>query len=204
MECITASYAPVILQPDSEHDWANQHVLSEQLRQAENKQPLKTHTSVLVQPRRQQRPGQQLPPTSSSRRSSNLLLHIPKPTGRVSKLITPTKNAKSPQEWEALLRTAVTDLHGAYASMLQVPAAPKPQPTLPSSRRPDFSGLDRVQMASRAMQMAAGFGCAARREQSEEYDGGESSGSEADVDAPATPVSVETGEMMDIDPRLFS
>lgn len=66
-----------------------------------------------------------------------------------------------------------------------------------SHERPEFEGLDRVQLASRAMQMAAGF---AARDDSD----GESSASESEVEAPATPMGVGEGMMMDIDPQLFS
>lgn len=207
MECITPTFAPFIVEQDSEHHWTQQHAFGEQLHQAQTKQPLLSHSNAL--PKRKQWPSSHQQPTKhqplSSRRNSNsnsnLFLQIPKHSSGVQKVVTPTK-AKSPLEWEALLRTSLNDLRGAYAKM-EVPAAPKqPQYSL-SSERPDFSGFNRIQMASRAMQMAAGFNSRGRRDLSAEYDS-ESSGSEAEVEAPATPVSVETGMMMMIDPQLFS
>lgn len=78
-------------------------------------------------------------------------------------------------------------------------AAPRRRPAASISERSEFEGLDRVQLASRAMQMAAGF---AARDDSD--DGESSSGSESEVEAPATPIGVGEGVMMDIDPQLFS
>lgn len=207
MECITPTFSPFIVEQDSEHHWTQQHAFGEQLHQAHAKQPLLSHSNVL--PKRKQWPSSHQQPIKdqplSSRRSSNsnsnLFLQIPKHSSGVQKVVTPTKS-KSPVEWEALLRTSLNNLQGAYAN-IQVPAAPRQPQRKMSSERPDFSGFDRIQMASRAMQMAAGFNSRGRRDMSAEYDS-ESSGSEADVEAPATPVSVETGVMMNIDPLLFS
>lgn len=143
-----------------------------------------------------------MPPSKRQRTQNNLLLHIPGPTSRVHKyVVTPTKTpTKSPQEWAALLTSATQTLQTMYANMPSAapPAAPKAPRSMAYNERPEFEGLDRVQLASRAMQMAAGF--AARDPDSD----GESSASESEVEAPATPMGVGEGMMMDIDPQLFS
>lgn len=219
MECITPTFAPFIVEQDSEHHWGQQHafgdsLFGEQLHQAQPKQPMLSHSNVLPKrkqwPSSHQQPAKSQLPLSSRRNSnsSNLYLQIPKHAAGVQKVVTPTK-AKSPLEWEALLRTSLNDLRGAYANMQVPPAAPRQPQYKLSSQRPDFSGFDRIQMASRAMQMAAGFNIRGRRDMSAEYsDSGESSASEseseAEVEAPATPVTMEMGVMMNIDPQLFS
>lgn len=211
MECITPTFAPFIVEQNSEHHWAQQHAFGDSLHQAQTKQPLLSQPLVCEPLKRKQWPSSHQQPAKhqslSSRRNSNsnsnLFLQIPKHSNGVKKVVTPTK-ARSPVEWEALLRTSLNDLRGIYANMQVPPAAPKqPQYNL-TSERPDFSGFDRIQMASRAMQMAAGFNSRGRRDTSAEYESDSSEGSEADVEAPATPVSVETGVIMNIDPNLFS
>lgn len=212
MECIATSYAPLIVEPDSANDWTKQHVLSEQLRQAEHKQPTTTNnnlstSSTITTTITTKRLSAAHPPLPSKRQrtqnNNHLLLHIPGPTSRVHKyVVTPTKTpTKSPQEWAALLHSATQTLQSIYANnnnnMLAAPAAPR---RAPMAERPEFEGLDRVQLASRAMQMAAGFHHAADSSDDGEY----SSASESEVEAPATPMGVGEGVMMDIDPQLFS
>ncbi|KAJ4413466.1 hypothetical protein N0V82_008540 [Gnomoniopsis sp. IMI 355080] len=213
MECIATSYAPLIVEPDSANDWTKQHVLSEQLRQAEHKQPtttnnsLSTTSSTITNTTKRLSAAHPPPPSKRQRTQNNnlLLLHIPGPTSRVHKyVVTPTKTpTKSPQEWAALLHSATQTLQSIYANnnnnnILAAPAAPR---RAPIPERPEFEGLDRVQLASRAMQMAAGF----HHHAVDSSDDGEySSASESEVEAPATPMGVDEGVMMDIDPQLFS
>lgn len=154
---------------------------------------------------------------------SHLLLHIPGPqpttTTRIHKAaITPTTKTptKPPQHWAALLTSATHTLQSIYAATAaanttcNIPSTPSlpPPPPAPlrrrssSTRSDEFEGLDRIQLASRAMQMAAGFAWTRARHDDDDYD--ESSASESEVEAPATPVGVGEGVMMDIDPALFS
>lgn len=207
MECIATSYAPLILEPDSTSDWTKQHVLSEQLRQAEHKQPTTTTTTTSTSTTSTTASKRlSTHPHSASKRPRHHhhnQLHIPNPTtSRLHQpiLITPTNPLpppppKSPQHWADLLASATTTLHSLYAHLPPPPPAPKARRSAPPL--PEFAaGLDRVQLASRAMQMAAGF--AAHDEDDE------SSGSESEVEAPPTPVGVAEGVMMEIDPRLFA
>lgn len=213
MECLPISYAPLILHSESEPNWT---ILSEQLHQATHKPspsspPMSTTTTTTAAIPHIIKHAPSTQHLRARRTAPNpLLLHIPtKPlaTGAVQKMLTPTKNPRSISEWEALLQTSHTGLRGAYAklSQQQVPP-PAPKPAARAVRRmPDFSRMNRVQMASRAMQMAAGCGALRRpgSSSSSSSEGSDDGSEDEEMDAPATPVGVESGAMMDIDPRLF-
>lgn len=259
MECISTSYAPMIVQPDSGHDWAQQHILGEQYRLDHTKQQqppsfsfspssprsdeTSTNTNTTLSPKQRSSPHRQ----GAGRRALPLPLPLPLPTsaaqqslgGGVQKkpvLKTPVKTTdRTRDEWEALLTQSIASLRGAYARMehtSQPPPAPRRQ-SLGAARRlqcdqPDVAGLDRTEIASRALQVAAGcssgpggmmmfsaplgglpaYAAPDAASDASSCDEAESSGTEEEddylEDAPATPGREGEGDEMHIDPRLFS
>lgn len=227
MECISTSFAPIIVQPDSGSDWAQQHILGEHIRLEQTKQttisssPLPSASISPASPR-------QMSPRQGAGRlrivANNNTLQIPTSTTThdgVQKparpaLKTPVKTGeRTREEWEALLTGSIATLRCAY-DRLEPPPAPRRQSL--GEQRPDLVGLDRAEIASRALQAAAGchvmfpaqmmtmqmMGCLGR---GADVDGDSASDAGSSVsgdslmseDAPATPC-----EEMQIDPRLFS
>lgn len=246
MECISTSFAPIIVQPESGHDWAQQHILGEQIHLGQTKQqpPTSSPSSSTSSSNNNNNnnnntnfPMNQWSPRQSAGRRRNLpttnTLQIPgagaqRPGARPA-LKTPVKlGERSRDEWEALLTGSLASLQGAYARLQadrdeppQPPPAPRRQ-SLPSGARtdtdrPDVAGLDRAEVASRALQAAAGCHVmfpaqllmaspmmgtgrlGGGGDDDVSSDAGSSSGSEDSFEAPATPV-----EEMQLDPRLFS
>lgn len=203
MECIsTHPYAPIIVQPESGHDWAQQHILGEQLRLGQAKQSppsLRVDNGV---PMKQWATRQ-----STSHRAvlqiPDSQLRVPKPT---QPLKTPTKtNERSKEEWEDMLKTSMATLQGAYSRM-EVPPAPRSRSLGDRLHKPSVAGLDRTEIASRALQVAAGCSMFSALSEMDLSDA-ESSGTDDSYgpdDAPRTPDTVRTSEDMNIDPRLFS
>lgn len=208
MECISSTYTPVIVQPDlSGPDWTQQHMLGETIRLGQAKQTKQTRQPLSLESNAFRIKSW------TSRRSSSLhtLLQIPGTQSRVrvgkpaATLKTPIKinNTRPSKEWEELLKSSMATLQGAY-KRLEAPAVPTSQ-TL-GARWPQShltAGLDRTEIASRALQVAAG--CAMF---SADYDDeASSSGSEDSYGsgaAPETPHAMQTNEDVHIDPRLFS
>lgn len=205
MECIsTHPYAPIIVQPESGNDWTQQHILGEQLRlgQAKRSPSMRIDHGVHMK--------QWATRQSTSQRAA---LHIPSSQLKVQKptqpLKTPTKiNERSKEEWEDMLKTSMSSLQSAYSKMeLEVPPAPKSRTLGDRMHKPSVAGRDRTEIASRALQVAAGCSMFSAFNQMDISDA-ESSGTEDSYGsdyAPATPAdTVRTSEDMDIDPRLFS
>lgn len=229
MECISTSFAPIIFQPESGQDWAQQHIFGEQLRLEQTKQPSATTTTttnnnIIIN----KKTKQWSPRQCAGRTRHTNTLQIPsaahprgvqKPGGPALK--TPVKTGeRSREEWEALLTSSIAGLRGAY-ERLEPPPAPRRQSLgglhRPQPDRPDLAGLDRAEVASRALQAAAGCHVMFPAQMTtttmmvgvdrlDDADDGSSdagsSGSEdscGSEDAPATPC-----EEMQIDPRLFS
>lgn len=201
MECITTSHTPLIIHPESTNDWVEQQ--QAQLRWTQHPKTLPNNAASAR--------------TTTSKKAwaaanpQRTLLHIPgapQRSTRIEKYKTPTKTpTKATQEWEALLKSSLTTLQQAYATLETTttpPPAPRSQPLPAQAVRPD---LDRAGMASRALQAAAGcFAFPPQSSSASEVDDEEAlsmSGSEGSEEGPATPAEFPADEEMNLDPRLF-
>lgn len=205
MECISSTYTPLIVQSDlSGQDWTQQHILGEKFRLGEAKQPQEPLSLEKKALHMRSWTSRQ----SNSRRSTNLFqISGTQSRARVEKpsytLKTPIQfNTTRPRkDWEELLKSSIATLQGAYKRM-ETPVVQTSETLGARLPQSHLTGLDRTEIASRALQVAAG--CAMF---SADYDDGSSSGSEDSYGsdgAPDTPQTIQTNKDVHIDPRLFS